>query len=72
MKLIGLPKGVHLINPLPLLTKHLKEISFQVEATNEALLGRVAGLSCEGVVEAEGQEILQRTGSGTLRIDPKL
>ena len=72
VKLIGLPKGVHLINPLPLLTKHLKEISFQVEATNEALLGRVAGLSCEVVVETEGQEILQRTGSGTLRIDPKL
>ena len=72
MKLVGLPKGVNLVGPLPILTKHLKEIAFQVEATNEALLGRVGGLSCEVVVEAGGQEILQRTGNGTLRIDPKL
>ena len=72
VKLVGLPKGVNLVGPLPILTKHLKEIAFQVEATNEALLGRVGGLSCEVVVEAGGQEILQRTGNGTLRIDPKL
>ena len=38
----------------------------------EALLGAVSGLECEILVRAEGQEIRQRSGKGTLRIDPRL
>jgi hypothetical protein len=72
VRLLGLPKGVTLVEPLPLLTKDSKEIFFLLEATDEALLGSVRGVTCELVVQAGGQEIRQRTGNGTLRIDPKL
>lgn len=72
VKLLGLPKGVMVIEPLPILTKDSKQIAFEIEATDEALLGSVRGVSCEVIVSAGGQEIRQRTGNGTLRIDPKL
>lgn len=70
VRLLGLPKGVAVIEPLPVLNRDSKEITFQVEATNEALLGSVRGLSCEVTVKTAGQEVRQRTGNGTLRIDP--
>ena len=70
VKLLGLPKGVTVVEPLPVLTKESKEIAFEIEATSEALLGSVRGLSCEVIVQSAGQDIRQRTGSGTLRIDP--
>ena len=70
VKLLGLPKGVTVVEPLPVLTKESKEIAFEIEATGEALLGSVRGMSCEVIVQSAGQEIRQRTGSGTLRIDP--
>ncbi len=72
VKLLGLPKGVSAVEPLPILTKDSKEIAFEIEATGEALLGRVSGLNCEVIVQAAGQEIRQRTGNGTLRIDPSV
>ncbi|WP_404309029.1 serine protease [Neorhodopirellula lusitana] len=70
VRLLGLPKGVEVIEPMPTLNKESKEVRFQIEATDEALLGAAAGLSCEVVLEAGGQEIIQRTGNGVLRIDP--
>lgn len=72
IKLLGLPRGVNVLAPLPMLTRDSKEVSFEIEATNEALLGSVRGVSCEITVESVGQEIRQRTGNGTLRIDPRL
>ncbi|MCE9603495.1 MAG: PPC domain-containing protein [Planctomycetia bacterium] len=71
-KLLGLPKGVTQIGTPPTLTKETAEIAFEIEATDEALLGPIAGVSCEVVLQAGGQEIHQRSGSATLRIDPKL
>jgi hypothetical protein len=71
VKLLGLPKGVNVVAPLPVLSKDSREIAFDIEATDEALLGSARGVSCEVIVQAGGQEIRQRTGSGTLRIDPK-
>jgi hypothetical protein len=71
-KLLGLPKGVNVIEPLPAVTKDSKEIVFTIEATDDALLGAVSGLGCELMVKAAGQEIRQRAGKGTLRIDPRL
>lgn len=70
VKLLGLPKGVDVVEPLPTLNSKTQQIGFQIRATDEALLGAAAGLSCEVTLEAEGQEIIQRTGSGVLRIDP--
>ena len=45
---------------------------FDLEATSEALLGLVSGLECELTVHVGGQEIQQRSGRGSLRVDPKL
>lgn len=72
VKMLGLPKGVNVIEPLPTITKDSKEIVFTIEATDDALLGAVSGLGCELMVKAAGQEIRQRAGKGTLRIDPRL
>lgn len=70
VRLLGLPKGVKVIEPFPTINRDSKEIAFDIEATGEALLGSVRGVSCEVSVRAAGQEIRQRTGDGTLRIDP--
>ncbi len=72
VKLLGLPKGVSVAEPFPVITKDSKEVSFEVKATDEALLGLVSGLECELTVQAGGQEIQQRTGRGSLRVDPQL
>ena len=72
VKLLGLPKGVEVIEPLPVITKETKNISFKIKASDEALMGLVKGIYCEVVVKTAGQEIKQRAGQGTLRIDPKL
>ena len=72
VKLVGLPKGVSVVEPLPVITKESKDVAFEIEASDEALMGAVKGLACEVIVQAAGQEIHQRSGSGTLRIDPKL
>jgi hypothetical protein len=71
-RLLGLPKGVAVVGPPPRITKSSKQIAFEVEATDDALLGAVSGLECELLVRAAGQEIRQRSGKGTLRIDPRL
>jgi hypothetical protein len=71
-KLLGLPKGVAVVGPPPKITRDSKQIAFLVEASDEALLGPVSGLECELLVRAAGQEIRQRAGKGTLRIDPRL
>jgi hypothetical protein len=71
-KLLGLPKGVAVVGPPPKITKSSKQIAFEVEATDDALLGPVSGLECELLVRAAGQEIRQRSGKGALRIDPRL
>ena len=71
VRLLGLPKGLRVIEPLPEITKQSKEFTFEVEATDEALLGAVKDLSCEVTVQMAGQEIHQRSGRGTLRIDPR-
>lgn len=72
VSLLGLPNGVRLMEPLPVVTKDSREVAFEIEATDEALLGSVTGIACMVTFEAAGGEIRQRTGSGILRIDPRL
>ncbi|HND54015.1 MAG TPA: serine protease, partial [Pirellulaceae bacterium] len=72
VKLLGLPKGVNLVGPSPRITKDAKRITFEIEATDEALLGPAGEVECELIVKAAGQEIRQRAGKGRLRIDPRL
>ena len=71
-KLLGLPRGVAVVGDPPKVTKDSRQIAFEVEATDDALLGAVSGLECELLVRSAGQEIRQRSGKGTLRIDPRL
>ena len=70
--LLGLPKGLSLVGDIPEVDSNTSEVSFLIKATEEALLGQVTGLGCEIVLHADGQELTQRTGKGTLRIDPEL
>jgi hypothetical protein len=72
VKLLGLPKGVSVREPLPRITSAAKEVVFHLDVSSEALLGPATGLECEITVNASGQEIRQRTGKGSLRIDPAL
>ena len=72
VRLLGLPKGLRVVEPLPVITNESREFAFEVEATDEALLGAVKDLSCEVTVQVAGQEVHQRSGKGTLRIDPRL
>ena len=70
--LLGLPKGLSLVGDIPEVDSNTSEVSFLIKATEEALLGQVTGLGCEIVLHVDGQELTQRTGKGTLRIDPEL
>ncbi|MDF1813122.1 MAG: pre-peptidase C-terminal domain-containing protein [Verrucomicrobiales bacterium] len=72
INLLGLPKGVTLVGEPPKIDSSATEVIFEVKATGEALLGQAAGLECEIVLDLAGQQITQRSGSGILRIDPKL
>jgi hypothetical protein len=71
VRLLGLPTGLRALEPLPTLTADTKNIAFEIEATDEALLGRTGELSCAVVFRVGAQEIVQRTGKGALRIDPR-
>ena len=70
--LLGLPKGLSLVGDIPEVDSNTSEVSFLIKATEEALLGQVTGLGCKIVLHVDGQELTQRTGKGTLRIDPEL
>jgi hypothetical protein len=69
--LLGLPKGVQTVGDMPAITKDTQRLEFQVTATDEALLGPNTGIECELVVRTGDQEIRQRAGNASLRIDPK-
>src|SRR5262249_20336745 len=70
VSLLGLPKGVRVMEPLPTLTKESQTVTFELVATDEALLGQAGGLICQVSVPVGERQIMQRTGKGTLRIDP--
>lgn len=72
VRLLGLPKGVRVVAPLPQITSKDTTLVFDIEATDEALLGRAEQLSCEALIPSGGQQIRQRSGQGVLRIDPAL
>jgi len=69
VRLLGLPKGVRVIGD-PVVSPDSPEVLIAIEADQDALLGQITGLSCEITLSVDGQEVTQRTGSGSLRIDP--
>jgi hypothetical protein len=68
--LLGLPKGVAVVPPFPKFRSTDSVLTFEIAASDEALLGRSGELGCEILIHAGGQPIRQRTGKGILRIDP--
>lgn len=68
--LLGLPKGLSVVGPAPVISRTSTEATFQLKATSEALLGQATGLTCEVRIPIGDQHIVQRTGKGILRIDP--
>lgn len=70
VRLLGLPRGVTVLEPLPVISSQDKEAVFLLKATDEALLGQAKNLSCEVTVPFGKQPVVLRTGQGTLRIDP--
>jgi hypothetical protein len=71
VRLVGLPKGIELHEPLPVITSGTQEIAFEIEATDDALIGTTNDLTCELAVTQAGQVIRQRSGRGILRTDPR-
>ncbi len=68
--LLGLPKGVSIVKPIPTINKDSTEVTFRIKATDEALLGQANELTCAVRLSVGQQQIEQRTGNGILRIDP--
>lgn len=71
VRLVGLPKGVELHEPLPTITRDTREIAFDIEATDDALIGSTKDITCELAVTQAGQQVKQRSGRGVLRVDPR-
>jgi hypothetical protein len=71
VRLVGIPKGVEVHEPLPTVTRDTKEIAFDIEATDDALLGFTKDIVCEITVTQAGQPVKQKSGQGVLRVDPR-
>ena len=65
-----LPNGIKLMQPLPMIAPNDSQVSFNIEASSDALVGLYKDIICEVTVTDRGQTIRQQTGSGMLRIDP--
>jgi hypothetical protein len=70
--MVGLPVGVTAVGPEPTIDATSQEVAVELEATDDALLGLVNELTCDVVFNVNGGEVSLRTGSGRLRIDPRL
>ena len=66
--LIRLPRGLSLTSPVTL--DDGAKVSFQIEASPDALVGSYNGVACEIVVENGGTPLKQIAGYGAVRIDP--
>ncbi|MAR10280.1 MAG: hypothetical protein CL681_09930 [Blastopirellula sp.] len=70
ISLLGLPKGVRVVGGAPQITAESKTVTFQLEASQAALLGQYRELKCEITYQINGQSIRQISQNGTLRVDP--
>ena len=68
--LVRLPKGVQLAGKAPEIRPGDRSVTFEVEASEDALLGMYKEIACDVTVMEKGQAIHQQTGSGILRVDP--
>lgn len=71
VSMLGLPVGVTAIGPPPTIDTNTSDVTVELEARDEALLGMVGELTCELEFTIDGEGISLRTGNGRLRIDPR-
>jgi hypothetical protein len=69
-RLVGLPHGVHQLEPLPVITSADSSCTFRVKVTADALVGPYKDISADVAVPLNGQTIRQQSGGGLLRVDP--
>ncbi len=69
--LLGLPKGVSVVKEATL-GADSKQLTFEIDASADALLGQYKELACELTFSINGELIRQRLGKGILRVDPAL
>lgn len=67
--LARLPRGVQLVDKNKEVTADDKEVSFTVQATDEALVGSYQGITLDLTVVEDGQAVRQLCGYGLLRVD---
>ncbi|QDT64717.1 PPC domain-containing protein [Calycomorphotria hydatis] len=72
IRMLNLPVGVTMVGSEPTIDQTSTEVSVVLEANDDALLGLVSDLKCDVLFSINGEEIHLRTGSGKLRIDPRL
>jgi hypothetical protein len=72
VRILGLPVGVTALGPEPSINESSTDVAIELEASDQALLGMVSNLQCDVKFSVNGEEIHLRTGSGKLRIDPRL
>jgi len=72
VRMLGLPVGVTTVGPEPTIDKTATEVAVELAATDDALLGMVNELKCDVQFTINGEATQLRTGSGRLRIDPRL
>ena len=70
VKLQRLPFGLEQVNDV-ILKANDREISFPLLASVDCLTGQYKDIFCEVTINDQGQEILQQTGDGTIRVDEK-
>jgi hypothetical protein len=69
-KLIRLPKGITMVSENIPLPSEGGSMALNLSASPDALIGTYQNMACEITLQAEGRELKQIVGSGTLRIDP--
>ena len=70
VKLIRLPKGLEMAGEPVAITNDAKEVSIELTASADALVGTYPSIACEVAVTTDGKELKQVVGTGMVRVDP--
>jgi hypothetical protein len=70
MKLIRLPKGLEMAGGPIAVNNESKELTMELTASVDALVGTYPSIACEVAVTADGRELKQVAGTGLVRVDP--
>lgn len=69
LQLGRLPFGVEQVQPFPTINAGDDRATFRVRVTKDCLVGQYRDIFCGVTVTDGGQQIIQQSGNGTLRID---